>query len=126
MKRKSISTVAFSLFLLAATGPLEAQQRRGGGMGPNLDEQMAQLTEVLALTDEQVPQVREVLEVQAQKRGEMMEGMRGGGDRQAMMAAMQELQQETHTLLAEVLSEEQMEKYDAHVAEMRQRRRPPL
>lgn len=126
MRRKTISALAFSLVAFAIAAPLDGQGRRMGGMGPNLDQQMADLTEVLSLTDEQVPQVREILEMQGEKRREMMQGMRGSGDRQAMMSAMQTHQEETTTMLGEVLTDEQMEKYEAHVAEMRQRRRPPL
>ena len=43
-----------------------------------------------------------------------------------MMQMMQEFQEETETKLAEVLSDEQMEKYREYVAEQQQRRRPPL
>jgi len=125
MSTKRIGMFAAALLLGAIATPLQAQQQRGmrGGMGPNLDEQMTELTEVLALTDEQAVSVRAVLEAQAEKRQEMFAGG-PPGDREAMRAAMMELQEETQTKLAEILSEEQMEKYRAHMAE-RMRRRPP-
>jgi Spy/CpxP family protein refolding chaperone len=133
MFRKRVGGFAVILALGALALPLQAQQRGPGpgrGMGPDLDRQMAELTEVLDLTDEQAVEVRAVLEVQAEKRREMFaEGPRG--DREAMRAAMTELQEQTELQLAEILSEEQMEKYRAHVAERMRRppqrmRRPPL
>ena len=63
-----------------------------------------------------------MLEEQAQKRQEMFANG-PPADREAMRTAMMELRQQTETKLAEILSEEQMEKYRAHMAE--QRRRPP-
>ena len=125
MKPKMIPALALGLLAFAVAMPVEAQ-RGQGRMGPSLDERVAQLTEVLSLDEAQVPQVREVLEMEAEKRRETFQNLRGSGDRGAMMTAMQELQEETRTLLAEILSEEQLEKYDAHVEEMRQRRRPLL
>jgi len=112
---------------LAAAAPLEAQAQRGArGFGMSLDDQMTALTERLALDEEQAVKVREVLETRAESRRERFQGARRSMDRNAMMQLVQELQQETETLLAEVLSDEQMEKYREYVAEQQQRRRPPL
>ncbi len=125
--RKSIGAFALVMVALAAAAPLEAQAQRGGrGFGMSLDDQMTALTERLALDEEQGVKVREILETQAESRRERLQAARGSGDRNAMMQAMQELQQETETLLAEVLSDEQMEKYREYLAELQQRRRPPL
>lgn len=125
--RKMIGAFALVMVALAAAAPVEAQAQRGGrGFGMSLDDQVTALTERLTLDEEQVVKVREILETQAESRRERLQGMRGSGDRNAMMQAMQEMQQETETLLAEVLSDEQMEKYREYVAELQQRRRPPL
>jgi len=125
--RKMIGAFAFVLVALAAAAPLEAQAQRGArGFGMSLDDQVTALTERLALDEEQVVKVREVLEAQAESRRERFQGARGSTDRNAMMRMMREFQEETETLLAEVLSEEQMEKYRKYVAELQQRRRPPL
>ncbi|MCZ0935029.1 MAG: hypothetical protein OXJ54_07590 [Gemmatimonadetes bacterium] len=125
--RKMIGAFALVMVTLAAAAPLEAQAQRGArGFGMSLDDQMTALTERLTLDEEQVVMVREILETQAESRRERLQGMRGSGDRSAMMQAMQELQQETETLLTEVLSDEQMEKYREYLAELQQRRRPPL
>ena len=125
--RKTIGAFALVMAALAVAVPLEAQAQRGArGFGMSLDDQVTALTERLALDEEQVVKVREVLETQAESRRERFQGARGSGDRNAMMQLMQELQQETETRLAEVLSDEQMEKYREYVAELQQRRRPPL
>ena len=125
--RKTIGAFALVLVGLAAAAPLEAQAQRGArGFGMSLDDQMTALTERLALDEEQVVKVREILETQAESRRERFQAARGSMDRNAMMQMMQEFQQETETLLAEVLSDEQVEKYREYVAEQQQRRRPPL
>ena len=125
--RKTIGAFALLMVALAAAAPLEAQAQRGArGFGMSLDDQMTALTDRLALEEEQVVKVREILETQAESRRERLQGVRGSGDRNAMMQLMQELQQETETRLAEVLSDEQMEKYREYLAELQQRRRPPL
>lgn len=125
--RKTIGAFALVLAALAAAAPLEAQAQRGArGFGMSLDDQVTALTERLALDEEQVVKVREVLEAQAESRRERLQGARGSMDRNAMMRMMREFQEETETRLAEVLSDEQMEKYREYVAEQRQRRRPPL
>ena len=125
--RKMIGAFALVLVALAAAAPLEAQAQRGArGFGMSLDDQMTALTERLALDEEQVVKVREILETRAESRRERFQAARGSMDRNAMMQMMQEFQQETETKLAEVLSEEQIEKYREYVAEQQQRRRPPL
>lgn len=125
--RKTIGAFALIMVALAAGAPLEAQAQRGArGFGMSLDDQMTALTERLALDEEQVVQVRKILQTRAESRRERLQAARGSGDRNAMMQVMQELQQETETKLAEVLSDEQMEKYREYVAEQQQRRRPPL
>ncbi|MYC88381.1 MAG: hypothetical protein F4X22_09115 [Gemmatimonadales bacterium] len=125
--RKTIGAFALLMVTLAAAAPLEAQAQRGArGFGMSLDDQVTALTERLTLDEEQVVKVREILETQTESRRERLQGMRGSGDRSGMMQLMQEVQQETETLLAEVLSDEQMEKYREYVAELQQRRRPPL
>ncbi len=125
--RKTIGAFALVLVAVAAAAPLEAQAQRGArGFGMSLDDQMTALTERLALDEEQVVKVREILETQAESRRERFQAARGSMDRNAMMQMMQEFQQETETKLAEVLSEEQLETYREYVAEQQQGRRPPL
>ncbi len=118
--RKTIGALALIMVGSAAAGPLQAQGRRGG---PDLDEQMTALTEQLELNEEQAAEVRKILEVQGEKRQEAFQG--AGGDRSAMRGIMQEIQEETSLMLAEVLSEDQMATYEEILAERRQRRGPP-
>ncbi len=120
--RRMIGAFALILAALAVAEPLEAQAQRGGrGFGMSLDDQMTALTERLTLDDEQATKVREILQAQTEIRRERLQGVRGSGDRNAVMQLMQKLQEETETSLAEVLSDEQMEKYREYVAELRQR-----
>ena len=124
--RKMIGAFALILAALAVAEPLDAQAQRGGrGFGMSLDDQMTALTERLTLDDEQATKVREILQAQTETRRERLQGVRGSGDRNAVMQMMQKLQEETETSLAEVLSDEQMEKYREYVAELRQRRGNP-
>ena len=124
--RKTIAAFALILVALAAATPLEAQARQGGrGAAMSLDDQMTALTERLELDEEQAPKVREILQAQAETRRERFQGMRGSMDRNAMRRILRQMYQETETKLAKVLSEEQVEKYRAYVAEQRQGRGGP-
>ncbi len=79
----------------------------------------------LNLTDEQRSGIREVLEAQAEKAGQMMEKARGGG-RQAMMEMrpqMEELRQETDSQVESLLAEEQVPEYRKIREEMDAQRR---
>ncbi|MDX1393300.1 MAG: hypothetical protein R3195_02870 [Gemmatimonadota bacterium] len=121
-------TVALAVVLTLMAIPVQAQQRGPGpgrGMGPDVDQQMAELTEVLSLSDEQAVSVRAVLEEQSEKRAEMFAGA-PPGDREAMRAAMVQLREETEAQLTEILTEEQMSAYREHVAERMNRRGPPF
>ena len=118
--RTTIGALALIMIGSAVAGPLQAQ-RRGGG--PNLDEQMTALTEQLELSEVQAVEVRKILEMQGEKRREAFQG--AAGDRSAMRGIMQEIQEETSLLLAEVLTEDQMASYEEILAERRQRRGPP-
>ena len=125
--RRMVGAFGLLLIAAAAAAPVEAQAQRGGrGFGMNLDDQMTVLTERLELDEEQVTKVREILQAQVESRRERFQGAgRGSMDRAAMMQALEEMREETETKLAEVLSEEQMEKYREYVGEQRQRRGPP-
>ena len=125
--RRMVGAFGLLLIAAAAAAPVEAQAQRGGrGFGMNIDDQMTVLTERLELDEEQVTKVREILQAQVESRRERFQGAgRGSMDRAAMMQALEEMREETETKLAEVLSEEQMEKYREYVGEQRQRRGPP-
>lgn len=124
MFRKIFAAAVVALAIVGFATPADAQQRQGRGMGPNLDEQMAELTELLELDDEQATAVRAVFELQRERMRELRQS--AAGDRESMRAAMMEMQEEANLQLAEILSEEQMGKYREYLAERRQGRRPPF
>lgn len=126
MRQKMLGVLGFALIAVAVAAPLEAQGRRGGGGGPNLDEQMTMLTERLELSEDQAGEVRKIIEAQGVKRREMFQGGGGGGDRSAMRAKMTELQEETTAMLGELLNEDQMAEYAKIQEEQRGRRGPPI
>jgi Spy/CpxP family protein refolding chaperone len=106
---------------LAAPGLAQQGPPQGRGM-PSVDERLAQMTEQLQLTDEQVTKVRPILEKQDRQRQELFETH--GGDRETMRAEMRKLIEEGDKELASVLTEQQMTK---HVEQRQQRVRqgPP-
>lgn len=123
MFKKNLATAAFALAMLAVVAPLDAQQRgqRGQGGQGSMDDRMARMTEALSLTDEQVGPVRAVFEMQAERAQELRSS--AGGDREAMRAAMMDMQEETNVQLADILTEDQMKKYTELMAS--RRRGPP-
>jgi Spy/CpxP family protein refolding chaperone len=87
------------------------------------DQRLAQLTTQLDLDDAQVEQMRPIVEEQTKRQQALFESY--SGDRETMRAEMTKLRDETDEQFAEVLTEEQMNKY----RELRQQRmrqgRPP-
>ena len=106
--------VLFALGLVST--PALAQQGPGGRRMLSSDERLAQLTEQLDLTDEQVKQMKPIIDDQTKNQQELFQN--AGGDRETMRAEMMKLMEETDRQYAEVLTEEQMTKY----REMRQQR----
>lgn len=108
---------------LLTTAPLLGQGPRG--RGPDLDTHMANLTERLDLSEEQVSALRPIFEEQFKARSELFAQARGGGDMGEMRTAMRELQAKTDEKVEEVLTEEQRGEYEEFMAERRSRRRGP-
>ena len=120
------------LFATLLTSPsLYAQGGRGGGPGgPGMQGRMkAQIDEViekLALSEEKSKTVRGILEGEMEERMTIFQGFagnQGGNSRQMMREEMDALQKKTTEKLAEVLSEEEMKKYEEIQTEMQERRR---
>jgi len=120
-----LSIPALALVLASSVSVAFAQ----GRMSP--EEQKAQfekhvdaLSVELSLSDEQRVEVRAILEKEQEQRRDLMrqmrQGQRPGAGREGMRTRMQELNRETETALAAVLSAGQMTKYAAFVAERRQ------
>jgi len=123
---QKLAAVAF--LLVAASVQVEAQ---GGGMGGGRGmggggggaemqaRQRAMMFEGITLTEAQTSQVDSIQAATRAKQQEMMQAaMGGGGDRQAMMAQMQEMRATELKAIREVLSTEQVELFDKNVAKM--------
>lgn len=102
-----------------AQGRLSPEQQKA-----QFEKQFDALSKSLALTDQQRPEVRSILEKERDRRTELMQSMRQGqgraGGREGMRTRMLEMDAETERALAEVLNEEQMKQYATFRAESRQ------
>ena len=107
--RRTLTVLVATFALAASATPALAQQGQGGRQMLDADERLASLTERLDLTDEQVEQLKPIVEEQTKKQEELFQN--AGGDRERMRAEMIELQDETMKQYAEVLTEEQMDQY---------------
>lgn len=106
----------FCLFFMLATFAFsyDALAFRGDS-ARNLDNRIAVLSEKLQLTDTQINQIRPILENQIQKRKEIFEvySLQGNGDRRALRNQMRALREQTRLQVKDLLTEEQIAKYEA-------------
>ncbi len=115
----------FAVLLLTA-GIVHAQR---GNFSPEqmrarFEEQNKELAQKLALTEDQMPKFMEIMTASVDKRIDMIAEMRGRrGDRQGFREKMASLDEETIKNLAEVLTEDQMKKYEEIQANRPRRRR---
>jgi hypothetical protein len=86
----------------------------------DLDSFMDTLTERLVLSEEQVAQVRPIMEAQFQNQHELVQRSRDSGNREELQEEMDRGRQETHERLTNVLTERQMSEY--HVLRQEQQR----
>ena len=86
----------------------------------DLDSFMDTLTERLVLSEEQVAQVRPIMEAQFQNQHELAQRSRDSGNRDELQDEMDRGRQETHERLTNVLTERQMSEY--HVLRQEQQR----
>ncbi len=86
----------------------------------DLDSFMDTLTERLVLSEEQVAQVRPIMEAQFQNQHELAQRSRDSGNREELQEEMDRGRQETHERLTNVLTERQMSEY--HVLRQEQQR----
>lgn len=136
---RKLAAVAF--LLVAASVQVEAQGGGGGGRGGGRGmgggggaemqaRQRALLFEGITLSEAQTKQVDSIQAATRTKQQEMMQAaMGGGGDRQAMMAQVQEMRAAERKAIRELLSKEQQEQFDKNVANMPAmggRGRPPV
>ncbi len=106
--------INFSIFFIVAILVFchEALAFRKHSAG-DLERRIAVLSEQLDLTDEQVAQIRPILEHRMQQRKAVFEAHRSQGtvDRQALRSQMQALREDTHSQIKTVLTEEQINRY---------------
>lgn len=135
MSLKKLAAVAF--MLVAASVQVEAQGGGGGGGGRGgqggmtVERTKEMLFAGITLDAAQTTKVDSILTATAAKRAEVTQAMRaggGGGDRQAIMAQMQEAQAAERTALRAVLTAAQQPIFDKNVENMpaRGRRPPPM
>lgn len=120
-------TVAAAFLTLSLGVTAEAQGGgMGGGMGGgrgNAQEMQQRQREMMfkdiTLTEAQTKAVDSIQAATREKQREMMQAaMGGGGDRQAMMAHVQEMRTAERTAIRALLTKEQAEQFDKNVAAM--------
>ena len=120
----SALTLVLALLIVSASGA-----QRGGWSGPSpeqmVEEHLTRMTEELALTDEQVPRVRPIIEEHMARMRELMEKHQQQGRRPGNSGRqeVEGLRKEMDRQLATVLTEEQMEKHREKDQARRQRMR---
>ena len=118
--------IAVISMIVLSAGVAQAQRREFSPeqMRERQQEANEELMAQLELSDEQAPKVAEILSAALDVRIEMIEEIRSGeGRRQGMREKMAEINDETEASLADVLSEDQMEKYNKILAERPRRGR---
>ena len=88
--------------------------KKGGKKGMTVEQQMDRMTTTLDLKDDQKPKVKAVLEDQQKK----MQELRNESDQDTRRTKMQELRKATEMKMKEILTAEQLTKYQ----EMNQRK----
>ncbi|WP_155318857.1 Spy/CpxP family protein refolding chaperone [Desulfosarcina alkanivorans] len=82
-----------------------------GRRGPDPERMLSRLQDELALSDEQVQQMRPILEEQMATRRSLFQEVEGRGDRSAMREKMIRLRQEADRQLESILTPEQLEAF---------------
>lgn len=109
----------FSLFLFLLI--LSCEQERGPRF--SVEEQVSDLKEELALTDDQADQITDILKEQRNQMENLRESF--DGERGQMRDKFREIREKTNTQIKELLTDEQKEKYDEFVEERQSRMRRP-
>lgn len=118
--------IAVISIIVLSAGVAQAQRREFSPeqMRERQQEANEELMAQLELSDEQAQKVAEILSAALDVRIEMIEEIRSGeGRRQGMREKMAEINDETEATLADVLSEDQMEKYNKILADRPRRGR---
>lgn len=124
VRRLGAVSLALGLLTVSASG---AQRQDWSPRTPEqmVEEHLTRMTVELGLTDEQVVQVRPIIEEHLAKMGEFMEKHRQGGRRPGCSGReeMEALHKEVEERLDTVLTEEQIRTYREKQEERRERRR---
>lgn len=112
----------FVLTLMITTAVYAQPGQRAANGEARLEGMLERLQEAAQLSDERIDQLRPIFEEQHEQRRELFR-QHDWTDREALRAAMDALQLETDARVAELLSEEEMERYTEWM-ESRDRRRP--
>ncbi|MEL6616288.1 MAG: hypothetical protein AAFQ43_11150 [Bacteroidota bacterium] len=103
------------------TATQDGPRARGGDPGQRVERQLESLREAVDLTDEQVVEIRALLEEQAANRPSR--GARGQGNRQEMRAQRQAQRAEMMSQIEAILTPEQVEAFREWAASQQQRGR---
>jgi hypothetical protein len=120
MIRKYVATAGVVALCTAAlsTVPMMAQGGGGGGrMMQTPDQQLEALDKAVALTPDQKPQIKTLLELDAKKRSDLM-----AAQDPDMRSKMMAIRTDEQTKIKAILTDDQKAKYDAYLASMPQRR----
>lgn len=125
---KGLLVVTLALLLGGAFATTALAQGRAPDpeqMKTRLAERTNEIIELLGLTEEQEPKVREIFAASDEKRAEAFERAFAERSRESMMAMrqqMRELDEANVEALAEILTEAQMGKYKKYLEEQASRR----
>jgi len=103
-----------TLLMVVMTGSVFGQGRQRMSAEEQkqaFESNFIELVASLELSEEAAPGVKEVLWAQQEKRTELFASLRGSGSREGMREKMGALQEETVTALADMLTADQLEKY---------------
>lgn len=104
---------ALLMLALAAPAAMVAQGEGGGGMGrhmPSVDDQLANMSKQLNLTDEQKPQVKAILQDQQDQMKAAMEN--SSGSREDTRAKMRQIHETSNTKIRALLTDDQKATFD--------------
>ena len=109
------------LMIFGTFSAVAQPRHRMGDPERRLERMMTHLTSVLILDEDQQVKVREILGEQIKKQQEIFEARRSEQteQRQAMREEMEKWRAETDARMAEVLTEEQAEKYTKYMEDNR-------
>ena len=122
--KTTIRIIAAAAMLAAVSTPAFAQGGGGGGQQMTPQERQARMNammfEGITLSDVQKAKIDSIQAASAKAQQEARAA--GGGDRQGMMAKMQEIQTRQREEIKKVLTAEQVTKYEENLAKMPQGR----